>query len=187
MKKCSITLILICLMPILAFAQEFEKGDKVISLGIGLGSSIGSFNTSSQIPALSAQYEQGVWETGGPGVISLGGYIGYKAYTYDYSSSSYSYEQKWDYILLGVRSAYHWNGHNVDNLDLYGGLMLGYYLLNYSYSDSNGSSTGGDNYSNTAGLSIYLGSRYYFSQNLAAFAEAGYGVAYLNIGVALKL
>ncbi|MDR7129707.1 hypothetical protein J2X69_002052 [Algoriphagus sp. 4150] len=187
MKSLKLFITLFALSPLLAFAQEFEKGDKVVSFGIGLGSSIGNYSTSSQLPALSAQYEQGVWDIGGPGVISLGGYIGYKAFKYDYSSSSYSYEQKWDYILLGVRSAYHWNGHNVDKLDLYGGLMLGYYLLNYSYSDSNGSSTGGDSYSNTGGLSLYLGSRYYFTGNLAAFAEAGYGVAYLNIGVALKL
>jgi len=57
-----------------ANAQEFQKGTNIISAGIGLGSSILSYSGASQSPALSLQYERGVWDIGGPGVISLGGY-----------------------------------------------------------------------------------------------------------------
>lgn len=35
--------------------------------------------------------------------------------------------------------------------------------------------------------SWFLGGRYYFTDNFAGLLELGYGIAYLNIGVALKL
>ena len=40
----------------------------------------------------------------------------------------------------------------------------------------------------SSGLSIawFAGARYYFSDNFAVMAEIGYGVAYLNLGIALK-
>jgi hypothetical protein len=34
--------------------------------------------------------------------------------------------------------------------------------------------------------SFFVGGRYYFSEFFAAMLELGYGVSYLNIGVALK-
>ena len=71
-----------------ANAQEFQKGTNIISAGIGLGSSILSYSGASQSPALSLQYERGVWDIGGPGVISLGGYAGYKGYSF--SGTDYS-------------------------------------------------------------------------------------------------
>ena len=35
--------------------------------------------------------------------------------------------------------------------------------------------------------SIYVGGRYYFTDSFAAMLELGYGIAWLNIGVAFKL
>ncbi|WP_439490583.1 hypothetical protein [Algoriphagus sp.] len=181
MKNYLVVFLLVIAVPFVSFGQEFQQGSKVVSVGLGLGSAVGSgFSYSSQVPAISAQYEQGIWDVGGPGVISLGGYIGYKGYRYNYGSG---YQSKWNYTLLGVRSAYHFNGHDVDKLDIYGGLMLGYYIVNYS--DNSGSSI--NNYGNNLGLSLYVGGRYYFSDNIGGFAELGYGVSYLNLGVAFKL
>ncbi len=34
--------------------------------------------------------------------------------------------------------------------------------------------------------SFFIGGRYYFSDSMAAMLELGYGVAYLNLGVAFK-
>lgn len=166
-----------------ANAQEFQKGTNIISAGIGLGSSILSYSGASQSPALSLQYERGVWDIGGPGVISLGGYAGYKGYSF----SGTDYSEKWHYTVLGIRSAYHYNGLNVKKLDLYGGVMLSYNLLSYSYSDNSGYNlSGSGNYGSTVGFSLYIGTRYFFTDNLAVLAELGYGVAYLNIGIAAK-
>src|SRR5689334_20567568 len=85
-----------------AKAQAFNRGDNLLGIGIGLGSSLGGFTYGSQSPALSVQYEHGNWDVGGPGVISLGGYLGYKSFSYDASPYSYyTYSEKWTYIILG--------------------------------------------------------------------------------------
>ena len=184
MKKLVIIFVLALSLPLLSFGQEFQQGSKVISLGLGLGSAVGNnLSYGTQIPTISAQYEQGVWDVGGPGVISLGGYIGFKSYTNNYDFGGSNYRSKWNYTLVGVRSAYHFNGLDVENLDVYGGVMLGLYFVNYS--DNNSSSS--LNYSNNVGLSLYAGGRYYFSESFGGFAEVGYGVSYLTLGVSFKL
>jgi hypothetical protein len=168
--------------------QAFEKGTKVVAFGIGIGSSLGSFSHTSQIPALSVQYEQGIWEAGSDGVISLGGYVGYKSFNHRSSAGNFDFTSKWNYTIVGIRSAYHYQGLENERIDLYGGLMLGYYILNYTYEDNTGSSNpiGSGNYGSSAGLTIYLGGRYYLTNNIAAFVELGYGVSYLNLGINLR-
>lgn len=158
-------------------SNVYSIGTNVASVGVGLGSSIAGYSYGSQSPAISLQYERGLWEVG-PGVISLGGYLGFK--TYKYSGSGYSY--KWSYTIIGVRGAYHLTQINVKNLDLYGGVMLAYNNLHFT--DNQGNST--VSYGSTTGFSIFLGGRYYFTQNIGAFLELGYGVAYANLGLALK-
>lgn len=171
----------------MGWSQTFDKGTKVASLGIGIGSSLGSFDYSTQIPAISIMYEQGIAEAGNVGVIGLGGYVGYKSFSWETNSGNFSSKSKWNYTIIGVRGALHFTGINKENLDLYAGLMASYNLLNYSYEDNSGFNTGNTgNFGNTAGLTLFAGARYYFSDNLAAFAELGYGVAYLNLGLSFK-
>lgn len=183
-------------------AQEspFQKGTNVISAGIGIGSSIGSgYTNSTQSPGISVQFEHGVWDIGGPGVISLGGYAGIKSFKYDYGTTGYHYPegyynysitQKWSYTVIGVRSAYHYNGINNDKFDLYGGLMLSYNILSYSYSDNDpyydDSFYNTGSYGSAVGFTAYAGGRYFFTERIGAYLELGYGVAYLNIGAAFK-
>ena len=86
-------------------AQTYEVGTNVISGGLGLGSSIaGGFTYGSQSPGISLQYERGVWEVG-PGVISLGGYLGFKSYKYNYNDGINAYSEKWNYTIVGARGA----------------------------------------------------------------------------------
>ncbi|MGN6533026.1 MAG: hypothetical protein ACTHK0_14890 [Ginsengibacter sp.] len=159
-------------------AQPFLKGTNILSAGIGLGSSLGSYSRSSQTPALSLSYEKGVWDIGGPGVISLGAYAGRKSYKYSVST----YTEKWGYTIIGVRSAYHYNGIDNNKFDVYGGVMLSYNILNYSYKDESGNNiNGGGNYGSGTGFTLYVGGRYFFSDNIAAFAELGYGVSYITL------
>ncbi len=67
--------------------------------------------------------------------------------------------------------------------------MLSYNILNYTYDDNNPNGVKFDNssYGSTIGFSIYFGGRYFFTKNLAAQAELGYGVTFFNIGLALKI
>ncbi|WP_149304087.1 hypothetical protein [Pareuzebyella sediminis] len=155
-------------------AQEFQKGTNVINAGIGLGGAYGSYTTSSQSIGLSASYERGIWEVPGPGVVSLGGFLGFKTYDYDYVGG----RDRWRYTVIGVRGAYHYNGLNVENLDLYGGAMVSYRIL--SYNGSTGS------YGSRPGASGFVGARWFFTDGIAAFAEAGYGFAFLSVGVSFR-
>ena len=172
-----------------AQAQAFQKGTNVVSLGIGLGSSLLSYSGSSQTPAISANFERGIWDIGGPGVVSLGGYIGYKGYSYDGSySSGYKWSEKWNYTIVGIRSAYHYNGLSEKKIDLYGGVMLSANIVSYKYTNSSGynESASAGNYNSGAGFTAFVGGRYFFTDKIAAMAELGYGVSYLTIGASLK-
>jgi len=173
---------LILLTSISVYGQgNFSKGDNVGSFGLGIGSSLGYNNGASASPGISLQLEHGIWPVDGPGIISLGGYLGYKSFHYSYLT----YDQDLNYTILGVRSAYHWNGIETTEWDLYGGLMFSYNIEDYSdnfpddyYIERN--------FNSHFSLSLYLGSRYYFQKNLAGFAELGYGISYLNLGIAYK-
>jgi hypothetical protein len=154
-------------------AQEFNVGTNVINAGIGLGGYYGGYSTSSQSPVLSVSYERGVWDVPGPGVVSLGGYIGRKTFKYNTSLIDYN----WSYNIIGVRGAYHYSGFEIENLDLYGGVMASYRIF---------SGRGGNNFSSSPGATGFVGGRWYFSENFAAFAEGGYGVAVLTIGASFR-
>lgn len=169
--------ILFLVLTSTAHAQSetgFGQGTGVISLGVGLGSSLNYYSGSSQTPALSLQWEKGAVDLGDVGVISFGGYLGYKGY--NYKASGY----KLNYYIIGGRSAFHLTKLNTKNLDLYGGLMLSY---NYA-SDNYGNI--GYSYGSSAGVTAYVGAHYFFANKLGAMAELGYGVSYLTLGLSFK-
>lgn len=191
----------VCLHPGKSSAQEtntshvstsphaFENGDNVLSLGLGLGGTFGSYTYSSQTPGFSVQFEHGNWDVGGPGVISLGGYLGIKSYTYNGAEPGYTWSYKWNYTVIGVRSAYHYNGITDSKADLYGGVMLAYDILNFKYTSSNPAFDYLHNasYNSQVSFTLYVGGRYYLAERVAAFLEIGYGVSYLTLGAAFKL
>jgi hypothetical protein len=188
MKKVVITLF----AAFLAFnlsAQDnmLTKGEKVLNLGIGLGSTLytGSGYTSS-IPPISASFEVGVKDDVlDVGSIGVGGYLGYASSKWEYTYFGGNWGYKYTNFILGARGSFHYP--LVDKLDTYTGLMLGFNVVSakefgdidplYNYSAS------------SSGLiwSWYAGGRYYFTEKLAVMAEVGYGIAWLNLGVALKL
>lgn len=166
MKKTIFILCLFAAMVTTAHAQPFQKGTSIIQGGIGIGSNLGGLGNGR--PAIAVGYEYGMWEVGGPGVISLGGYFGNLGNDFA------------NYNVIGVRSAYHYNGiTDVPELDVYGGAML-------AYNNVSVKGLGTFNYGSGVGLSLYIGSRYFFTENFGAFAELGYGVSTLSVGVAFK-
>ena len=160
----------------------FNEGDKVLNLGIGFGSTLysGSYYTN-RIPPVSTSFEVGIKDElfDENSSLGVGGYLGYTGAKWDYMNYGWSYTS----IIAGARGALHYQF--VDNLDTYTGLMLGYNIVS---SKSHGS---GGTTSNAVGsgltFSWILGGRYYFTDNLAGLLELGYGVAYLNVGIALKI
>lgn len=161
----------------LANAQEiFQTGTKAVNVGVGLGGTL----AGTTIPPLSVSFDYGVKDNlinGENGSISAGGYIGYTASSIDFGVS----KLRTSYAILGARGAFHYQF--IPKLDTYAGIMLG-----YNISSSSWSGTVVDGVKSYGGFaySTYAGARYFFKENIGAFAELGYGIAYLNLGVTCK-
>lgn len=174
---------------------QFDQGDNVLGLGVGI---LGGYNVGwsgagvSQSPALNLHFDHGMGELG-PGTWGLGGYVGYKTINYKqnymYSSTNYAYNYQYTYLVIGARGTWHYNEWHNDKWDTYGGVMLAYRSV--SYSDKSDYAPGYPvtySYSGSGvGLSLFIGSRYYFSDKFGAYGELGYGLTALQLGVAMKL
>ena len=170
------------LTQLLAQESTFKQGDKVLNLGIGFGSTFYSgTGYKAGIPPISASLEFGVKDgVLDKGSIGIGGYLGYSSHKWEYNNWGWKYTN----IIIGVRGVFHYP--LVDKLDTYTGLLLGY---NIASSKEFGTAIYGYNYSASSGgvaYSWFVGGRYYFSDKFAGMLELGYGITYLNLGVALK-
>jgi hypothetical protein len=168
-------------------AQAFEKGKHAINVGIGFGNTayFGS-GYSGFIPSISSSYEYGIVKVPmGPelnGVVSVGGYLGWATSQYKYAywvDGHYVYNS----IIVAVRGNYHFIFH--DKLDTYAGVLLGYRFVNGRSSGSLPSDWSPKANSFVPGL--YVGGRWFFNDNIAAFAELGYLISVFNIGVTFKI
>lgn len=184
MKKISLIFVFIS-FSLTQFAQDpiFSSGDKVVNFGLGLGTTLytGSYYKMS-VPPLSVSYEVGIKDDViEKGSVGVGGYLGYSAYKWEYSNWGWKYSN----LIIGARGSFHYP--LVDKIDTYTGLLLGY---NISTSKEFGDAIPGYDYSTSSGgimVAWYVGGRYYFKDKYAAMAELGYGITYLNLGVAIKL
>ena len=184
MKKNLIFVIAFICLTTGAIAQDtFTKGDKILNLGIGFGSTLytGSSYTS-KVPPISASFEVGVKDKlfDDKSSLGIGGYLGYTGAKWEYDNWGWKYSS----IILGVRGVLHYK--LIDKFDTYTGIMLGYNIV--SSKEFGTAAFGYDYSSSTSGLaySWFVGGRYFFSPKFAAMVELGYGIAYLNLGVALK-
>lgn len=178
MKK-AIFILLAAFIAVSVNAQPFQKETTAANVGIGLGTALGGLGKAR--PAIGVSVDHGFWDIGGPGVISLGGYVGNTGYKY----TDAGYTAKWNYIVVGARGAYHYNGFTeLSNLDVYGGVMLGYNIVKYT-ADGAGADLA-NSYGSGLGLSGFVGGRWLFTENVGAYAELGYGVSVLAVGVTFK-
>lgn len=159
-----------------ASAQDDVKGRTFINAGIGIGT-FGFLGTGGLPITGSVEY-------GFTDKISGGIYLG--AVTRNYGVY-YGTESKYKYIVAGARASYHFNeALNVSDpkVDLYGGASLYYRGYTWKYTDSYGKQT---YTAGAVGLGIHIGGRYMFADKLGGFAEIGYGVSPLQLGLTVKL
>lgn len=142
-------------------AQAYQKGDKLLNVGIGL--------SGYGVP-IGASLEVGVTDA-----ISVGGMI-------DYTRYGIGGGYNWNFLYVGARGSYHFGEllNTGEKFDPYAGLAVGYWSAKYS-----GSSylTG---YGNRVFLGLHAGARYYFKEKLGVFAEVGAGSGFLRAGLAVK-
>ncbi len=187
MKRSVFAFMLVSIFGFGASAQEstFKVGDKVVNVGLGIGNvHYSGSGYKTQIPPLSASFEMGVKDgILEKGLIGVGGYLGYASYKWTSVWNGDEYGWKYSNFILGARGTFHYP--LIDKLDTYSGLMLGYEVVSVS---EIGVPTGWGS-ANASGFiwSWYAGGRYYFTNKIAGMLELGYGITYLNLGVAIKL
>ncbi|MFW5708022.1 MAG: hypothetical protein ACOC12_08885 [Bacteroidota bacterium] len=177
-------------VAVIAQESTFNKEDKVLNLGIGIGSTLYSgayYNT--KIPPLSASLEFGIidnlFEVENLN-LGVGGYVGFSMSEWRYTWWGEDYGWRYTNIILGARGTIHYP--IAEKLDTYTGLLLG---PNIVLSSEFGDWGDGDDIHTASGSGLvyayYIGARYYLKENLGVMAELGYGISYINLGVALKL
>jgi len=179
MKKLLSVSIFIVLVASISFGQTYKKGDNNLNIGIGPG--LAGIYGSMDVPSISVGYQVGVHEK-----FSVGGIVGYSSSSYD-GGSYLGKDYKWTYtyIFIGGRGEYHFIDANIENLDIYAGVTLGYNIV--SVSEPTGYS---GFYSSEGSYLLYgfhAGGRYYFTPKIGAFLELGYGVGYIVVGGTFRL
>ncbi len=159
-------------------AQAFEKGSQVASLGLGFGwiYHAGTFSNTTSFPSLLLQYDYGIMPIEGIGTASLGGVLGYKHIVSEVDSTDF--RTRWSNVIFAARGALHVDLLQIDELDTYGGVLLG---IRSETIETNLQSAENDNVVKPV-FGIYIGTRYDILPNIGIFAEAGLGISYLTLG-----
>jgi hypothetical protein len=167
-----------------SFIPNFIKGKTDLSFGLGFGTHVNYPGTYTTVPLFSVNVDHALRDDIGPGVIGVGGYLGYERFRDEYIGGEYGFN--YSSVVFQARGTYHYQF--IENFDSYAGLGLG---LRYVNSSAFGIHPVNDGIEPRDGLhpvaSIFIGGRYFFTETVAAFAEAGIGVSYLTLGVTFRL
>jgi hypothetical protein len=170
-------------------APAFDKGDNTIGISIGVGASrhasvygYGNKFSYVDLPAFALTYDHGFFGDVGPGTIGIGGIV---AYQYSYLSKYGNYDASWTNFIIGARGTYHLTilKDKNNHFDPYAGVLIGLRIHSYSntqydyYDDPY--DTGGVN---PAG-GVFVGAKYNFTKAFGAFAEVGYDISIIRIGL----
>lgn len=138
---------------------------------------------------LTASVEYGFHE-----YLSVGGFLGFANWRYEYNYLTYSSKYRWTYVSFGGRGTFHFAGLMNDNLDtnidltkfdLYASVIAGLEVRSFSADDSYYDY----GYSNTVHpvFGPFLGAKYMFNDKIGIYLEGGrttYGWG--TIGVSAK-
>lgn len=179
MKKLFAVLAVAVLMVMSVNAQEpsFNKGDKVLNIGVGLSMLYVGTGYHMVIPPVSGSLDIGIVD----GIlekaaVGVGPYIGFSQTKWEYLGYGWKYTD----LVLGARGSFHYPF--VDKLDTYAGVLLGYDIAS---SKEIGTPVGSPDSGHFV-HSEFVGARYYLKDSFAVFAELGYGISWLTGGVTLK-
>ncbi|MCW3807554.1 hypothetical protein [Plebeiibacterium marinum] len=178
MRKLFIVLGVLLALGVNGYSQSLYPGEQTAGVGLGVPSAM---NTTKKNPAISVSgfYEYGFTEKlgighiGGGAIVSLAGGNDYR------------------HFLIGPRAAYHFDMTDItgdkawDVVDVYAGIMSGARFRHEEYYDPFLDRT--IDYNDTDLITdIFAGIRYSFADNIGVYAEAGYGVSYLTVGLSFR-
>ena len=172
-------------IPLRSIAQTTDPGIPKLSLNTaaGIGSNLTIDNSTITVPPISVSLDIKILPQ-----VTIGPYVAYEKNNY-YGSTEYG--------LAGARGTYHFLIPS-KTFGVYVGAILSYvYYDNPVLTDiynndthyvANDNSSGLTTSSQShVGYSVFLGGQVHLSTNVLAFAELGYGITYLNIGLSFKL
>jgi hypothetical protein len=164
-------------------AQIFGEGTKHFHIGIGVGSPYYYSGSKSTVPPIHVSGEVGMTDK-----IGVGGLIGYTSSTYE-ENYIYgdAYKWKFSYLIIGARGSYHfWQN---DKADAYAGLLLGYNAASAKFESTDPDLENYVSEPSVGGVAFgaFGGIRYQFQEKVGAFAELGYNISWLSVGLHLKL
>jgi hypothetical protein len=192
MKKIIFT---ICFLSLLGsiHAQAFKVNENRASFGIGFGwTDKVQISNSTHLPSPNALIERSILPFQKIGFLSLGAQFGFH---YGHHSStipltSTKYEQSWTAVYFVPRLALYFHEILVEeaddfpkNIDLYGGVGIGFNFLSHKVKPEEVLE---NDTKFKLGRHFFIGGRYYFNSNVAAFAEIGYGLSFLNAGITIR-
>lgn len=182
MKKILSTMVAVVAMTLSTNAQLFDEDAKFFHVGIGVGSPYAYSGSDVSIPPVHASAEFAVSEK-----IGVGGLVGYTASKYDQAYFGDSYSWKFTYLIVGARGAYHFL--DSDKADVYVGAMLGYNIASAKFESTDPDLEEFVTEPSVGGVAFggFVGGRYMFTEKLGGFAELGYNISWLSVGLAVKL
>lgn len=181
MKKRLVAVVAVLLLtaPLMAKSVN-DKGTFNLQVGVGLspyalawGGAYSSYDGFYYVPPITVSGNWGIMDLVSVGFLAAFETFGYSGTGYDYSLT---------YIMVGPRADFHFNRWlKVNNLDVYVGLSAG---LNLWLLDSRSSDVA------VAVPFFYwqahVGVKYYFTDLIGIWAEAGYGYSILSAGVVFR-
>jgi hypothetical protein len=187
-------------------------GKNVVYVGVGFVGGLSLLGTlysdegysASSIPTITIAYERGLSEHWGVGFI-----FNYSSVTLNstgtvdntYGDYPYNIGQVYSYtdkatltgLGFGLTGAYHFIAG--DKLDPYVGIALGYSSIGFKFTTDDPNASYGDG-NQTLNLALsgamyggFVGIRYYFTDNIGAWADLGYfgyGGSLINLGLTAK-
>jgi len=187
-KKIIVALLILIIAAGSASAFSFMDAaegikDSSIFVNIGVGFGTGVYATDIMIPPLQASVEY-LLPIGIP--LSVGGFFEMGIWKDDTKFYSYTRTRTETRMAFGAKAAWHVD-LGLKNLDLYLGLKLGWMLWNLETKYSDEASARPLNNYDAFFYGFCLGARYFFTNNIGIYLEAGYSlVSFVNLGLAVK-
>lgn len=168
--------------------DPMTPGTWTINFGIGPGISYYSGYSLGFGPGFQVAAERGMWQLG-PGVLTLGGELGFSYFWWNHNYITYNYKYSWTTFVISPRSAYHY-GWKVPGLDTYGGVAFGIRIVSFHATYPTGYPHEYMTY-NPAAVGffpgIFVGGSYFFNPQIGINAELGYNITWVQIGMVFKL
>ncbi|HEY1045690.1 MAG TPA: outer membrane beta-barrel protein [Bacteroidia bacterium] len=199
----------ICVMAALAFtlnssranAQAFEQGRSVISAGYGLGNFtqavFKAFETEAYedfkykgIGPFFLKYEYAISDKVGIGLNYA--YIGAKV-SYEEPSRQVSpgvnYKQEIKFSSMSFLPRLNFHFGTSEKVDPYFGFGIGYRTASYAYSDNDPNYDNDEkiNSLNPFGMDLTIGARFFFTESIGAYLEAGMAKGIIQFGLSAKM